>query len=143
MAEKIYGISELKKMADAVKLSSVDKARYVRFAIAWFNSNGQKLWADTEFGLEWAYRFKQKREYELSDCARLYLLMRVDGLVNARNRCTMQMENYNMGYSVYSPKNQPARDKAKECIISARKSVGKYKPNNGVQTYSKGYVQTY
>ena len=124
MTEKIYGISNLKKMADAAKLSDIDKARYVKFAIAWFNLNGRKLWADTEFGLEWAYRFKQKREYELSDHVRLYLLMRVDGLVNARNRCTRQMGNFNVEYSVYSPKNQPARDKAKECIISARKSVG-------------------
>jgi hypothetical protein len=106
-------------IASKAHLCSVDKSRFVDFAIAWYNHNGKKLWADTMYGLTWAERFRDEKEYRLSDSERLALLVKVDGIKNARGRLAMQVESYYPHYPLNSPRNKGAVESAKVILEQA------------------------
>lgn len=114
--EREVVISTLKKIADENGLSSVDKSRFVKFAINWYNLNGRKLWTDIGYAFSWADRFQRNKEYGLSDYDRLGLLVKVDGLKNAQTRLAKQVGEYYPGYPLSHPRNEAARQKAKDTL---------------------------
>lgn len=113
-------ISSLKTMADSAKLSNQDKARFVKFAIGWYNSEGKRLWADPSYGLEWANRFKRKEEYGYSDWENLANLVKVDGKAEAIYRLANQIKPYK-NLPVTNPKNKHVTAEATATIQTALK----------------------
>ncbi|MFA5436870.1 MAG: hypothetical protein WC372_12600 [Candidatus Neomarinimicrobiota bacterium] len=111
-------ISTLNTIADGAKLSNQDKARFIKFAIGWYNSEGQRLWADPSYGLEWANRFKRKEEYGYSDWENLATLVKVDGKSDAISRLAKQIRPYK-NLPVTSPKNEHVLAEATTTIQTA------------------------
>lgn len=84
-------IEKLEDIADHVGLTPSDKKRYIKFAIGWYNDSGKRLWLDRAYGTEWASRFQWDKEYYLADSDRIRLLIKVDGMRNARSRFAKQL----------------------------------------------------
>lgn len=114
--ERGIAVSTLKEIADEAGLNPTDKGRFVNFALSWYNLNGKKLWGDICYGLEWADRFKRKREYSKADYDRLALLVKVDGKREAQNRLAKQVSSYYPFYALSHAKNKPAKEQAKATL---------------------------
>lgn len=89
--ERANAIDSLKDVASQVYLDQIATKRFIKFAIAWYNDSGKRLWLDRSYATEWASRFIRDKEYYLSDSDRLRLLIKVDGMRNARSRFAKQL----------------------------------------------------
>lgn len=89
--ERVMVIEELQDIAVQVGLSKSETNRFIKFAIAWYNDSGKRLWVDKRYGREWAERFYWEKEYFLSDEDRIRLLIKVDGMKSARSRLAKQL----------------------------------------------------
>jgi hypothetical protein len=117
-------VNSLKEMAREANLSNQDMNRFVSFAIAWYNENGKRLWADPSYGLEWAYRFKNKGEYTRSDYSKLALLVKIDGKTDAISRLAKQKSSPSKYKHVIPSKYKHVIGEARETIEEAIQRYG-------------------
>lgn len=92
--KRIAAVNELYYIADRVGLGPTDKNRFIKFALAWYNDTGKRIWSKrTVDGLEWAELFLKKMEYytDIAQGGQLKALIKVDGLQSARSRLAKQI----------------------------------------------------
>lgn len=92
--ERIVAVNELCYIADRVGLGPTDKNRFIKFALAWYNDTGKRLWSNRNVdGLAWAELFLEKMEYytDIAQGCQLKTLIKVDGLQSARSRLAKQI----------------------------------------------------